>query len=174
MSCVLPDFLPGRLLLVPGRVRDYPILERFHYRSKHPSTWAAVWLVVYARGRNAPGEDLAFQTVAMGVLSWPVPFVKARNDHFGISAARTINKIRFINAHVRTISRIIVHPQFRSLGLASLLVRHLCATCPTRYVEALAAMGRAHPLFERAGMRRIEPARPEQPVYYLFDRFSHT
>jgi GNAT superfamily N-acetyltransferase len=67
-----------------------------------------------------------------------------------------------LNREFRTISRVIVHPQFRGLGLAVRLVRHALAESETIYVEALAAMGRVHPLFERAGMVRYErPVRPE-------------
>jgi ABC-type ATPase with predicted acetyltransferase domain len=116
------------------------------------------------------GDASQVTPVAIGVLSWPVAFVKQRNDHFGLSHAPVRQRLRFANDHVRTISRIIVHPQFRSIGLASFLIRHLCAHCPTRYVEALAVMGRVHPMFERAGMTRFEPSRPDGPVYYLFDR----
>jgi len=76
--------------------------------------------------------------------------------------------LRFINRHVRTISRVIVHPQFRSLGLSSLLVRCLCKHCDTRYIEALAMMGRAIPFFERAGMKRYEPRAGDAPIYYLY------
>src|SRR5207302_8084626 len=79
-------------------------------------------------------------------------------------------ELRFINANLRTISRVIVHPQFRALGLSSRLVRCICKHCDTRYTEALAVMGRAHPFFERAGMKRYEPAADEGPVYYLYKK----
>jgi N-acetylglutamate synthase-like GNAT family acetyltransferase len=75
-----------------------------------------------------------------------------------------------VNRHVRTISRVIVHPQFRALGIASQLVRRILQDCPTRYVEAVAAMGAVHPFFERAGMTRVEPATAAEPAYFLFDR----
>jgi GNAT superfamily N-acetyltransferase len=72
---------------------------------------------------------------------------------------------------------VIIHPQFRSLGLASALVRHVCEQCTTRYVEAYAVMGRVHPFFEKGGMirhdRDDDDARSSSstgPVYYLFDR----
>jgi len=53
---------------------------------------------------------------------------------------------------MRCISRVVVHPQWRGLGLAVRLVRRGLATMTTPYTEALAAMGRVHPFFERAGM----------------------
>ena len=58
----------------------------------------------------------------------------------------------------------IVHPQFRSLGIASALVRRVLDDCPVRCVEAFAVMGRIVPFFERAGMREVCDG------YFLFDR----
>lgn len=67
-----------------------------------------------------------------------------------------------LNREMRTIARVIVHPVFRSTGLAVALVRHALERAETRYVEALAAMGRVNPFFERAGMRAFDrPALPE-------------
>jgi predicted N-acetyltransferase YhbS len=81
-------------------------------------------------------------------------------------------KILFANANVRTLSRVIVHPQFRSIGLASLLVREVCREAGTRYVEALAVMGRVHPFFEKGGMQRVDVpgAVGGDPAYFLHDR----
>jgi N-acetylglutamate synthase-like GNAT family acetyltransferase len=78
--------------------------------------------------------------------------------------------LRFANRHIRTISRIIVHPQFRSLGLSTALVRCLCDNCDTQYIEAIAMMAKAHPFFERAGMTRIDPVSPDEPAYFILDR----
>lgn len=59
---------------------------------------------------------------------------------------------RLLNSEVRCISRVVVHPQWRGLGLAVKLVRHALETMTTPYTEALAAMGRVHPFFKLAGM----------------------
>jgi ABC-type ATPase with predicted acetyltransferase domain len=164
----IAHFLPGKLWIAPGSARDYATLSAFHYRSCRPATFAGAWAVRYA----SPGvpRDQA-RPVAVAVLSWPVPSCFARERFLGRFGkfARSEN-LRFANRHVRTISRVIVHPQFRSLGLGVTLVRWICRHCNTRYVEALATMGRAHPLFERAGMTRVEPDRPDRPMYYIFDR----
>ncbi|MHB1158116.1 MAG: GNAT family protein [Phycisphaerales bacterium] len=59
---------------------------------------------------------------------------------------------RLLNSEVRCISRVVVHPQWRGLGLAVKLVRRALETMTTPYTEALAAMGRVHPFFRLAGM----------------------
>lgn len=163
----LPAFLPGTLSLSLGRPRDYTALEQFHYAAKRPATWAQVWTIRYrAEALSDPGSRI----VAVGVLSYPVPSCLARERFLGrVGYSRNENLI-FANANIRTISRVVVHPQFRSLGLSTILIRCLCDHCDTRYIEAIARMGRAHPLFERAGMRRIDPANPDEPLYFVMDR----
>jgi ABC-type ATPase with predicted acetyltransferase domain len=183
----IPTFLPGALWIEPGSWSDYRELEAFHYRPGKPATSADVWTVRYGnrryatdrarqanahRGsRRASDAHPGSRAVAVGVLSYPVPSCKARRRALGITGSR-IDELRFANEHIRTISRVIVHPQFRALGLAVSLVRWMCRRCPTRYVEAMAAMGHAHPLFQRAGMARFEPTEKSGAVYYLFDRES--
>lgn len=158
----LPRFLPGTLILTPGRARDYRTLQCFHYAAGPPATWAGVWVVRYLEAAQA-------RTVAVGVLSWPVPSCRARERWFGLSGSRNDN-LRFANENLRTISRVVVHPQFRSLGLSRLLVQCLCHHCPTRYVESIAVMGHVHPLFERAGMTLVNSRRLDEPAYFVLDR----
>jgi len=57
-----------------------------------------------------------------------------------------------INRELRIISRVVVAPNWRGLGLASRLVAETLGEVGTPYVEALAAMGEMHPMFVRAGM----------------------
>jgi GNAT superfamily N-acetyltransferase len=101
---------------------------------------------------------------AVAVESLPALGCALRNIAFGgrfscvdrrLSAAK-------LNREMRTISRVVVHPMFRSTGLAVALVRHVLRHAQTPCVEALAAMGRVHPFFERAGMKAFDrPPRPE-------------
>ena len=163
---VLPDFLPGRLCLRHGDADDYQALEGFHYCARRPATWAGVLSITYTGGR---GEDPPARVIAVAVLSWPTAVSRPRREVFGLNSSDYGGQLRFANRHVRTISRVIVHPQFRGLGLARVLVEAMCAICPTRIVEATAAMGAAHPLFERAGMNR-HPRCDGGPAYYWLDR----
>ena len=59
---------------------------------------------------------------------------------------------RLVNAELRIISRVVIAPNWRGLGLARRLVAETMGLVGTPYVEALAAMGRVHPFFEQAGM----------------------
>ncbi|MGE5608255.1 MAG: GNAT family N-acetyltransferase [Bacillota bacterium] len=162
----IPSFLPGRLELSRGSRGDYEKLERFHYRPKRPATWAEVWTVRYV------AEDGEARVVAVAVVSYPTLASYQREGALGLGRLSGRQRIRFVNRHIRTISRVAVHPTFRSLGLAGTLVKCVLHHGQTRYVEAMAVMGRAHPFFERAGMRRIlaDRRREDGPVYYLWER----
>lgn len=107
---------------------------------------------------------------AVAVLSHPVPVSRGRDRAFGLSGWTYGRRLRFANDNIRTISRVIVHPSFRSLGLSTMLIRRLIETCPTPFIEALARMGRAHPLFDCAGMTRVEPLCEDEPVYFYAPR----
>lgn len=65
-----------------------------------------------------------------------------------------------VNRELRIISRVVLAPNWRGLGLASRLVAETLPLAGTPYVEALAAMGEMHPMFQRAGMT----AYPQQPA----------
>jgi GNAT superfamily N-acetyltransferase len=190
------DFLPGKFVMERGGWGDYRELARFHYIQRKPATWSQIWVVRYVeresanppfefpqgrrqavrrRGRFAKPQAVmrsgwnGSRLVGVGVVSFPVPSCGLRRRALGIEGSRA-EELRFVNEHMRTISRVIVHPQFRALGLSSWLVRCICEHCDTRYTEALAVMGRAHPFFEKAGMRRFDPVKEGGAVYFLFDR----
>jgi GNAT superfamily N-acetyltransferase len=155
-----PFFLPGRLAFDRGTAADYRHLERFHYVPARPATFAGV-----AVCRFVPDAGPA-RVVGVAVLSWPSALNRTRHRVFGLRPMRFGNRLRWVNANVRTVSRVIVHPQFRSLGLSTQLIEQAVAMCPTPFVEASARMGRAHPLFERAGFTRVEPETPAEPLYF--------
>lgn len=162
LTTTLLNFLPEPLVLEPGTPRDYFALERFHYRPKRPRTWQCVWRIRYGP-----------RVIGVGVLSWPVATARARNVVFGLLGRSYGEQARFVNANLRTISRVVIHPQFRSLGLASALIHCLCDNCPTRYIEAMAVMARIHPMFDRAGLNRVDPEDDNAAVYYWKDLRAH-
>ena len=125
---------------------------------------------------DAHDEDLrAPRVVAVAVLSYPTIRSTPRERTLGLRDLSPRERAAYVNAHVRTISRVVIHPQFRGLGLASELVRKLIEVCPTRYVEAAAVMAHVHPFFAAAGMRQVDIDRSEpndtlRPAYFIFDK----
>ncbi|MCD6304231.1 MAG: AAA family ATPase [Planctomycetes bacterium] len=142
--------------IVRGSIHDYDRLGVFHYMGGRPACHKRIYVI-----RRPPGgrgrwdrpdvPDLA----AVLVVSPPLGSVRGRNLATGgrYAGPDRAAALRRLNAEIECISRVVVHPTFRGLGLAVRLVRHALATAETPLVEALAAMGRLHPFFERAGMR---------------------
>lgn len=165
----LPTFLPGHFTLHPGTRHHYHALHRFHYRPKPPATFAKIWTISYTPPRHqlrTKNAELRTKPIAVLVLSYPTVHSHQRDRALPLPT-NPKTKLRYINQNIRTISRVIVHPRFRSLGLAAALVRHACQSNPTRYTEAFAKMARVHPFFQKGGMTRIISPDPTKPDYFF-------
>ncbi len=129
--------------LTPASLDDWRTLAALHYRS-----------------HQLGGPDRLFamrwrgEAVAVIAYCLPAANLAGRNRALAPLVARLPQRgrLRFWNEHLRTISRVVVDPNWRGLGLAAHLVRHSLPLAGVPYVEALAAMARVHPFFEQAGM----------------------
>jgi hypothetical protein len=80
-------------------------------------------------------------------------------------------RLSLINRDIRRISRVIIEPRFRGLGLAARLVAETMPLMEVPIIEAMAVMGLVNPFFEKAGMRPyIE--RPPASSIRLIEAFS--
>ena len=134
-----------------GNIAHYRALGQFHYLTGPPAAHKRVHIIPAPRAHRRWGGP---EVAAVAVVSPPVLRCRGRNL---ISAGRYYRPhrrqaIARLNREVECISRVIVHPTYRGLGLASRLVRHILRTSPVAVVESLAVMGRYHPFFEAAGM----------------------
>lgn len=157
----------------PGSVTDYLTLAPHHYKAGRPATVKRVHVAhhqhadVLDRFRDVIGHDNGnYSASTVGVLVLSLPRLSCELRDFATSGRYTKldprHRAHMLNKEIRTISRVIIDPRYRGLGLAVRLVRHALAHADTVYTEALAAMGRVNPFFERAGMTRYErPPRPE-------------
>jgi len=68
-----------------------------------------------------------------------------------------------LNEKLSIITRVVVHPKYRTIGLGSKLVRETLPLAGTPYVEMPAVMAKYNPFAEKAGMRKIaeQPPRKE-------------
>jgi ABC-type lipoprotein export system ATPase subunit len=137
-------------------------LAPFHYLASRPAT---VERVIAAWDR-ASGELAGALATSRPTLNgawreraWPGRFA-------GRSAATRINR------DLRCVSRVIVDPRFRGLGLASGLVRRYLCAPDTVCTEAVAAMGRVCPFFRSAGMTAY-PLTPPARSARLLDALAH-
>jgi hypothetical protein len=63
--------------------------------------------------------------------------------------------LRDLNRKLSIISRIVIHPKYRSIGLGAYLIRETLERVGTPYIEMVAVMAKYNPFAERAGMRRV-------------------
>ncbi|MEM9560844.1 MAG: hypothetical protein AAF995_11095 [Planctomycetota bacterium] len=165
-----------RLVLAPGTAADYAALSGYHYRAARPATMMRILTLRdpaptiaerFAGGGTERGGQLTAASVgsAVAVLVESLPTLSCKlrdlaldRRYAGLDGKQ---RGRLLNAEVRCISRIVVDPRYRGMGLAVRLVRHALCTATTVYTEALAAMGSVSPFFERAGMAAYH--RPPHP-----------
>jgi len=74
------------------------------------------------------------------------------------------HKARLINEEIARISRVVIHPKFRGIGLGSFLVRETMPKVNAKVVEALAVMARYNPFFEKAGMLKVDYRRDDTSI----------
>jgi GNAT superfamily N-acetyltransferase len=75
--------------------------------------------------------------------------------------------IKELNEKLSIISRIVVHPKYRSIGLGAKLIRDTLPMVGTPYVEMVAVMAKYNPFAERAGMRNVVTKDPPEEARRL-------
>lgn len=104
----------------------------------------------------SPGKD-AYRASRLGEIHYKGKYVGSTQEYF---SARLGAKIIGWLVGVTTrqggyrISRVVVHPTYRGCGVGQRLIKAYLRIHPN--CDTVAAMARFNPVFERAGMRRVE------------------
>lgn len=159
LNAPTPTPVRPRLRITEGSFQDYRRLAHLHYRAADPATHVRILVARAARQPEYIDDPPAgVLVVSMPTLNgawrrhaWPERFTL----HDKSALARRLNHR---TRGVRCISRVIVEPRYRGMGVATMLVRAYLRRPLTAHTEAIAAMGDATRFFERAGMRRIDRA----------------
>ena len=157
-----------KLRIVPGSRADYEELAHYHYRDNRLGPFVAIFAL-----KPAAGTDLDRQAVGVIVYRMPTPAAELRNVATGdlFTGFDRATQLAILNRNVRCISRVIIEPRFRTLGLASRLVRETMPKMNVPIVEAMAVMGLVNPFFEKAGMKAFTAKMPARCVR-LIEAFS--
>ncbi len=158
MTCSVTE----NIEITNGCLDDYKQLAKYHYRSSKLRCFAAIFKMLARIGnRKIP--------VGVIVYSMPTAGLELRNVALGniFSGFDRSTQLALINKNIRRISRVVIEPRFRSLGLASRLVRETLPMLQMPVIEALAVMGKVNPFFEKAGMTRFEAKTPARCVQML-------
>ena len=139
-----------KLQIVPGSYEDYRQLAQYHYRDNGPGQFTTIYAL-----KSSPNSGWHQQTVGVIVYSTATPGQELRNiatNHFFIGFDQN-TQLALLNKNLRRISRVIIEPRFRGLGLATRLVRETMPMMNFPIIEAVAVMGLINPFFEKAGMK---------------------
>lgn len=134
--------LVKEMRVVEGSIEDWRVLAGFHYRSHRATVPRRIF-------RLKRGDELC----GVVIYCYPPPAVYGRRLVMPKMSMRELNK------QLSTISRVVVHPKYRSIGLGAKLIRESLPLAGTPYVELIAVMARYNLFAESAGMRKVA----EQP-----------
>ncbi|MBN1245516.1 DUF2075 domain-containing protein [Candidatus Bathyarchaeota archaeon] len=134
--------------------KDYKTLSQFHYRTGHCPPPRKTFTLKRKR-----------ETCGAIVYSYPPPACFGRSKVWK-------GTLQQLQREVSVISRVVVHPKYRSIGLGAKLVGETLAQAGTPYVETVAVMARYNPFFEKAGMQQITKSNPSPHVTTALERLS--
>jgi GNAT superfamily N-acetyltransferase len=150
------------MVIEPGGRAEYEELERFHYRGDRFGAYAAIYVL---RDMRAARRGVSTGLAGVIVYTMPAGALEIRNIatggfFCGVGSRAAQNELA--NRYIRCISRVIIEPRYRGLGLAAQLVRRTMPLMNVPVIEAMAVMGQINPFFERAGMKPYHAARSKR------------
>jgi GNAT superfamily N-acetyltransferase len=155
--------LAGDMEIVRADVGAWRALARYHYRSGHCGAADRVF-AIRRKASDRPGAMWPRwhkREAPIGVIVYGMPTAesamrKAATNGRYVGVGDNAARLGLVNRELRTITRVVIDPRFRGIGLGRRLVAETLPLAGTPLVEALAAMGAVNPFFERAGMTRYE------------------
>jgi ABC-type ATPase with predicted acetyltransferase domain len=121
-----------------GTTKDWRELACFHYRSHRMVAPRKIFCM-------KRGEELC----GVIVYCYPPPAC------FGRRLVLPRMTMKELNQNLSIISRVVVHPKYRTIGLGVKLVRETLPLAGTQHVEMPAVMAKYNPFAEKAGMKKI-------------------
>lgn len=139
-QCTLLD----EIYYEPASVAAWHRVRSMHYAAGDPGTYHSVHTLRHP-SMNDP--------VAVAVLSYPALACAARNvatkNEYSGKSSRAI--AQRLNREVLLLSRIVVTPEFRCAGLATLLIREIISRTTARWIECSTSMGKYNRFLANAG-----------------------
>lgn len=121
-----------------GTLKDWRKLAAFHYRSHNLSAIRGIFAIKRK-------DELC------GVIVYCYPFPACAGRKLVLQKMN----LKEINQKLSLLSRIVIHPKYRSIGLGEKLIKDSLPLAGTPYVEMIAVMPKYNPFAEKAGMQKI-------------------
>lgn len=141
-----------------GTIEDWHSLEYFHYRAGIPY---GIHKIFVAKMKERVIGAIIYSNSPLSS--------RPRNQYLGrVPSSEEINKDFVI------ISRVVVLPKFRGIGLAIKLVKETLPLVGKKYVETIAVMAKYNPFFAKAGMKDVkyEPNKDEVKILHRLKEFG--
>ena len=142
--------------IAEGTTEDWKKLASFHYRSHKIAGLRKIFCL-------KRGEELC----GVIVYCYPPPTC------FGRRLVLPKMSMKELNQKVSIISRVVVHPKYRSIGLGAKLVKETLRLAGTPCVELPAVMAKYNPFAEKAGMRKVAEQPPPKEALRIAEVLEH-
>jgi ABC-type ATPase with predicted acetyltransferase domain len=139
-----------------GTTKDWRELAGFHYRS-----------------HKIAGPRRIFCLKRKDELCGVIVYCYPPPTCFGRRLVLPKMTMKELNRDLSIISRVVVHPKYRTIGLGVKLVRETLAKAGTPYVEMPAVMAKYNPFGEKAGMRKIAEQPPPKEALKIAETLQH-
>jgi len=136
-----------------GDRSDYDRLSHLHYRG-------GVQRFIQRVYRMTRRSEL------VGVIVYQYPLVRTQGRREAVGYWPDVDEL---NREWALISRVIVHPKYRGIGLGARLISDTLRLQGRRHVELVAVMALYSPFAERAGMRLVRRTEPRESVLKAVD-----
>ncbi|MCL4430318.1 MAG: ABC transporter ATP-binding protein [Chloroflexi bacterium] len=146
--------LTHQMTIEQGTKADYKALCQFHYRTSRLPPSRKIFTL-----------KCKDELCGVIVYSYPPPIT------FGRSKVWRGN-IQQLQNEVSLISRVVIHPKYRSISLGAKLIAETLSQAGTPCVETVACMAKYNPFFEKAGMQRIAESKPSIHVSHALQELE--
>lgn len=130
-----------------GSYEDWKRVSGFHYRSHRVAFMQKIFVL--------KREDRVCGAI---VYVCPMSAAPCRNRVLKIKSMKELNE------KLARVSRVVVHPKYRTIGASVKLLSESLPLCGKPNVEMIAVMARYNPFAEHAGMTRICESKPDKSI----------
>lgn len=115
--------------------------------------------------RKASKEE--YREEVLGEIHYKGKYSGGKQEYFFAELSESVIGVlvtnNLISSNTRRISRVVVHPTFRGVGIAQMLIKY-CINSTDSKIDTLAAMAKYNPVFEKSGMHRVGDVKVKPPT----------
>lgn len=143
------------ITIAQGSITDWKAVKHLHYAAGDPATIKQIWTA-----RMRPEGTI----VGVVCYSYPDLHSVARNlaTDCRYQIGRGQHQAQLLNAEVAKLSRMVVLPEYRGIGLAGRLIAESVPNLGCRYVECVTALGNHSQFLSHSGFREVPQSPSDQ------------